>query len=323
MHNWKDIIQLIGKARRILLLTHANMDGDAAGSVCALCRSLRLMGKECFALLEDGCPSYLAFLNADGYFVSEAPWQADLAIAVDCGDDSRIEKRCEAFHGAAATACIDHHPAHAEFAGESVVDPLAPAAGSLVFELLQEGDFPIDKEIAEALYVAIATDTGSFKHGNTTAGAHLDAAKLYGFGIDAARLNALVYGNFPLAQLKLEALAVERAVLFAGGKAALSWCAQEDLKSLGAKDEHTDMCIDRIRSIEGVEAAAFFKERADGSIKVSLRSKLKADVNAVARQFDGGGHLRASGCTLKDVSMEEAIEMVKPAIEACVREDAT
>ncbi len=320
MHNWKDIIQLIGEARRILLLTHANMDGDAAGSVCALCRSLRLLGKECFALLEDDCPSYLAFLDRGGYFVKEAPWQADLAIAVDCGDDSRIEKRCEAFHGAAATVCIDHHPPHAEFAGAAVVDPLAPAAGSLVFELLQEGGFPIDKEIAEALYVAIATDTGSFKHGNTTAGAHLDAAKLYGYGIDAARLNALVYGNFPLAQLKLEALAVERAVLFAGGKAVLSWCTQEDLRALGAKDEHTDMCIDRIRSIEGVEAAAFFKGRADGSIKVSLRSKLYADVSAVARQFDGGGHLRASGCTLKGVSMEEAIERVKPAIEACVEE---
>ena len=155
------------------------------------------------------------------------------------------------------------------------------------------------------------------KHGNTMAEAHLDAAKLYGYGIDAVKLNNFIYGNYPLPQLKLEAMAVERVQLIAGGRAAISWCTQEDLKQYGALDEHTECCIDRIRSIEGVEAAAFIKEKADGRLKVSLRSKSYADVNAVARQFDGGGHLRASGCTLYG-SVEEAVEALKPALEASV-----
>ena len=114
-------------------------------------------------------------------------------------------------------------------------------------------------------------------------------------------------------------MAVERAEIFADGLAAVSWCTLDDLKTLGAKDEHTECCIDRIRSIEGVEAAAFLKEKPDGTIKISLRSKSYADVNAVARAFDGGGHLRASGGRLKGVGMEEAVRLLKPALEAAVR----
>ena len=321
MHNWNSIIKTIRNAQKILIFTHMNMDGDAAGSSCALCRSLRLAGKDCFVLLEDDCPAYLAFLDSEGYFVMEAPWTPDLSIAVDCGDDSRIEKRKDVFHAAAKTVCIDHHMKTGPFAQDSVVDPEAPAAGSLIFELLQAMDAPVDRDIAEALYVAVATDTGSFRYGNTTPQAHLDTAKLYAYGIDHVKLCNLIWGSFPLPQLQLEAMAVERAVLFAGGRAAVSWCTLEDLQRLGAKDEHTECCIDRIRSIEGVEAAAFLKEKPDGTIKISLRSKSYADVNAVARQFDGGGHLRASGGRLKGVSMEEAVLRIRPALEAAVKKD--
>ena len=321
MHDWEPIIKTIEQAQKILIFTHANMDGDAAGSSCALCRSLRLMGKDCFVLLEDECPDYLKFLDEDGYFIFEAPWKADVSIAVDCGDDSRIEHRTLYFHAAAKTLCIDHHMKTGPFAQESVIDPEAPAAGSLIFELLQIMNAPIDKAVAEAVYVAIDTDTGSFRYGNTTPQAHLDAAKLYAYGIDHVKLSNRVWDSYPLPQLKLEALAVERAVLFAGGKAVLSWCTQDDLKTYGARMEHSEMCIDRIRSISGVEAAAFIREKPDGSLKVSLRSKSYADVNAVARAFDGGGHLRASGCTLRGMTIEQAAAAIKPVMERAVCPD--
>lgn len=320
MQNWNDIIQSIRAAQKILIFTHMNMDGDAAGSSCALCRSLRLMGKDCFVLLEDKCPDYLQFLDG-GCFVTEAPWMPELSIAVDCGDDSRIEKRKEIFHAAPWTICIDHHMKTGPFAQMEAIDPTEPAAGSLVFDLLQTMDAPIDRQVAEGLYVAIATDTGSFRHGNTTPQAHRDAAKLYAYGIDAAALCNAVWGSYPLAQLKLEALAVDRAILFADGKAAISWCTLEDLERLGAMSEHTEMCIDRLRSIAGVEAAAFLKEKEDGSYKVSLRSKSYANMNAVARAFDGGGHLRASGCTLRGMTLEQAVEAIRSALEKAVCPD--
>ncbi len=316
MHDWNEIIKAIQGAQKILIFTHMNMDGDAAGSACALCKSLRRMGRDSFVLLEDRCPEYLQFTDGEGCFTDAAPWTPDLCIAVDCGDDSRVDKRRTVFHSA-PTVCIDHHMKTGPFADLDVIDTDAPAAGSLIFELLQVMEAPLDKDVAENLYVAIATDTGSFRHGNTTAGAHRDAAKLYDLGIDAVRLNNLVYGNYPLPQLKLEALAVDRAVLLAQGKAVLSWCEQKDLKRLGALDEHTECCIDRLRSIAGVEAAAFIKERPDGSWKVSLRSKSYADVNAIARFFGGGGHLRASGCTLHG-TLEEAREDIRRGLEESV-----
>lgn len=314
MHDWNKIIKTIKQAQKILIFTHANMDGDAAGSSCALCRSLRLMGKDSFVLIEDDCPDYLQFLDGD-CFVRTAPWQPDLCVAVDCGEDSRIEKRKSVFHSAQQTVCVDHHMAKGVFAQESVIDPSAPAAGSLIFELLQAMEAPIDKTIAEALYTAIATDTGSFRYSNTTPQAHIDCAKLYAYGIDHVRLCNRIWGSFPLQQLRLEALAVERAVLIAGGKAAVSWCTLEDLQQYGAKIEHTECCIDRIRSIEGVEAAAFLKERPDGIVKVSLRSKTYADVNAVAQSFGGGGHMRASGCTMHGITIDEAVRRIIPALE--------
>ena len=313
MHNWEPITESILSAQKILIFTHMNMDGDAAGSSCALCRSFRQMGKESYILVEDKCADYLQFLDC-GMFTKKAPWEPDLCLAVDCSDDSRIEKRKDVFHGAPVTACIDHHMSGEPFADVSVVDPKAPAAGSLVFEFLRAMNAPIDKEIAEALYVAIATDTGSFRHGNSTPEALRNAADLYDYGIDAVDLNNRIYSSYPLPQLKLEALAVDRAELFAGGKAVLSWSTPEDLKRLGALEEHTECCIDRLRSIAGVEVAAFLKERADGSIKVSFRSKSYADVNTVARKFDGGGHLRASGCTLH-CSLEEAKAVIRAALE--------
>ena len=201
-----------------------------------------------------------------------------------------------------------------------VIDPEAPAAGSLVFELLQVSNAPIDKAVAEAIYVAIDTDTGSFRYGNTTPQAHLDAAKLYAYGIDHVKLSNQVWDSYPLSQLKLEALAVERAIVFADGKAVISWCTQDDLKAYGARMEHSEMCIDRIRSISGVEAAAFIREKADGSLKVSLRSKSYADVNAAARALDGGGHLRASGCTLRGVTVEQAVDLLTPVLAKAVEQ---
>ena len=318
MQYWNEIIKAIEKAQKILIFTHVNMDGDAVGSSCALCQGLRGMGKDCFILLEDDCPSYLRFLDRDGYFISEAPWKPELSIAVDCGDDSRIEKRRLVFHAAAETACIDHHMKGAPFAHLEVIDPGAPAAGSLIFELLQVMNVPIGREIAEALYVAIDTDTGSFRHGNTTAGALQDAAKLYAYGIDHVDLCNRVWNSYPLPQLKLEALAVDRAILFADGLAVLSWCTLDDLSALGALSEHTEMCIDRLRSIEGVEAAAFIKEKTDGTYKVSFRSKTYADMNALARRFNGAGHLRASGCTLRDVTLEQAIRLMKDGMTVAV-----
>ena len=318
MDKWTDIIACINEAERILVFTHSNMDGDAMGSSQAFCHAMRKMGKDCYILLEDRIPKYLDVLHQhDDFYLFEAPWKADIAAAIDCGEESRIENRLDAYYGAKKRICIDHHIPKDGFSDLSVIEPEASASGILVYELIKALGIEIDKHIAEDLYAAISTDTGSFMYNNTDARTHLVAADLYSYGIDHVKICNAFYATFPLIQLKVEARAIEHIEIFAGGRAAISYITKEDLRSLGGIYEDADTCIDKIRMIEGIEVACILKETDDGSYKVSLRGKSYADVNSVAVQFEGGGHKMASGCTFR-CSLGDAIVQLKKAIEKIV-----
>lgn len=311
---WDGIIDCIENANKIVILTHTSMDGDAMGSSSALCHMLRGMKKECYILLEDNIPAYLDILhNHDDFFVFELPYTADLAIAVDCADETRIEKRIDVFKAAKKTACIDHHMQTSYFADVNVVEPDVAATGILIYELMKEMRIPLNKEIAEDLYAAISTDTGSFKFRNTDARVHMVIADLYSYDIEASKLCNALYATYPLCQLKLESIAMDNCEIFADGKAAISYLTQENMRSVGASYEHADTSIERLRSIEGVEVACILKQNESGTYKASLRAKDYADVNAVAVVFGGGGHLKASGCNF-DSDLRSAIDALKKEI---------
>ena len=319
MNKWTDIVQQIRLADNIVIMTHTNMDGDAIGSASALCHALRYLGKRCIILLEDDIPGYLKFMHdhehssGDPFFVSRMPFDPQLAMVVDCGDAGRIEKRLDVYKSCATKICVDHHVQTGEFADYSVVEPSASATGILIFQLINALEVPIDKDIAEDLYVAIMTDTGCFRYSNTTAECHLIAAELYKAGIEYDKLGTLIYDTLPLAQLRLESLAVQQMSMFADNKACISFVTQAQLNELGAGYDMTNGCIDVLRKVDTVEIAAFLKEHEDGSIKLSLRAKSYADVNTVARALGGGGHIKAAGATLR-VPMEDALELVKKEI---------
>ena len=299
MNKWTDIVKLIKKSDDIVILTHTNMDGDAIGSASALCHALRHMGKRSVILLEDDIPGYLKFMHDHG--------------SKDCGDAGRIEKRFDVFSSCADRICVDHHIQTEHFADYSVVEPDASATGILIYQLINELGVPIDKEIAEDLYVAIMTDTGCFRYSNTTAECHLVTAELYKAGIEFDKLGTLIYDTLPLSQVKLEAMIIDWMELFEGGKAVISYITQDKLKEIGATYDMTSSCIDVLRKIDTVEVCAFLKEHEDGSIKLSMRAKSYADVNWVARELGGGGHVRAAGATF-NVPMEEAIRLTKEKI---------
>lgn len=320
MNKWTDIVQLIKKSDDIVILTHTNMDGDAIGSASALCHALRHLGKRSVILLEDDIPGYLKFMHDHGsdgdglpFFVKEMPYEPRLAVVVDCGDTARIEKRFDVYGSCPRKICVDHHIQTEQFADYSVVEPDASATGILIYELINELGVPIDKEIAEDLYVAIMTDTGCFRYSNTTAECHLVTAELYKAGIEFDKLGTLIYDTLPLAQIKLEAMIIEWMELFEDGKAVISYVTQEKLKEIGATYDMTNSCIDVLRKIDSVEVCAFLKEHEDGSIKLSMRAKSYADVNWVARALGGGGHVRAAGATF-NVPMDEAIRLTKEKI---------
>ena len=319
MNKWTDIANCIKDSERVVIMTHTNMDGDALGSALALCHALRSLGKRCVILLEDDIPGYLKFMHdhseAEGepFFVTDMPFEADLAVVVDCGDASRIEKRLDIYKSCANKICVDHHVPTEAFADQSVVEPEASATGLLVYELINELGVKMNKEIAEDLYVAILTDTGCFKYSNTTAECHLVTAELYKYDIEHEKLATLIYDTLDLAQVKLESAIVQWMDIFMDGKAVISYVTQDKLKEFGAAYDMTGSCIDVLRKIAGVEICAFLKEHTDGSIKLSLRAKSYADVNAVAKALGGGGHVKAAGATI-NAPMEEALRLTKAAI---------
>ena len=319
MSKWTDIANCIKEAGRVVILTHTNMDGDAIGSALALCHAVRSLGKRCVILLEDEIPGYLKFMHhhseteSDPFFVKEMPFDADLAVVVDCGDASRIEKRLDVYRACATKICVDHHIPTEAFADHSVVDPAASATGLLVYQLIQELGVAITKEIAEDLYVAILTDTGCYKYSNTTAECHLVTAELFKAGIEHEKLATLIYDTLDLAQVKLESAIVQWMDIFMDGKAVISYVTQDKLREFGAEYDMTGSCIDVLRKIAGVEICAFLKEHTDGSIKLSLRAKSYADVNAVAKSLGGGGHVKAAGATI-NAPMDEALRLTRAAI---------
>lgn len=326
--NFTDIISKIAAAKSAMLFTHVNMDGDAMGSTMALCRVMRKLGIDAHIMVEDKAPRFLQFMDDGSFFLDVEEYRAqgspayDLAAAVDIGQDKRLENRVEEFRRAAVSICIDHHHHTSEdcgFADSERRDPSAAAAAVLVQELIEEMEMAkglclMDKDVAEDLYIGIMTDTGCFKFSNTDGRAHGCVARLFAQGIDHNGICTKIYESYPEAQLRLEALAMDRMERFADGKACISWCTLKDFEELGADISLADTCIDRLRSVEGVEIAAFIKEKEDGSFKLSTRSKMYANVNAICAVFGGGGHLKASGATFR-CSLEEAIAQLKPEIE--------
>lgn len=309
------------EAESIAVFTHTNMDGDAAGSSAALCAVMRKLGKACCVVMEDEIPAYLAFLEnaAEPMFINDPGFSAELAVAVDMGEEERLRSRKAAFHAAHFSVVIDHHEGTPDIGDLAVCEPESAAAACLVFELIREleaasGSVLMDKQVAEALYVGILTDTGSFRYSNADERSLEIVRALYRYDIDHSGICNRIYNSYPLSQLRLEARVLENAELFAGGKAVISACLLSDIESCGADQDQTDTCIDRLRSIAGVEIAAIIKEKSEGEFKLSMRAKDYANVAAICRGFGGGGHERAAGANF-NIPLSECWPMVKAACE--------
>lgn len=316
---FESIIAEVNNFNKVIIFPHTNMDGDSVGSAKALALALKQIGKDVIILADEAVPEYVGFLNCN-LFVTEIPagFSNALAFAVDCSDISRIENRIDAWNLCTKRVCIDHHPGEDKFADVIVRSTEASAAALLVFDFLLELKAPIDKEIAEAIYTGILTDTGAFKYANADAATHLAVAKLYEYGINHVAICNAVYENKPYRQAKIEAHALKKAQFVANNRGIVSYVSRHYYKSIDAPYSYTENAIDVLRSIRGVEVAAILKEKERGVFKVSFRSKNGQDVSAIARKYGGGGHKPAAACTL-EMPLEEAIELIKKEIIAILQ----
>ncbi|MDR0897956.1 MAG: bifunctional oligoribonuclease/PAP phosphatase NrnA [Oscillospiraceae bacterium] len=300
LHELTDCIRAAG---RIALLMHISPDGDTIGSALALYRAFLSMGKAAVVFCDDAVPRIYALLpGADQVLPPEAADGAfDLALAVDVADRARMGRSIALFDLAARTAQIDHHGTNPLYAGVNlVVEPLS-SVGVLALQVIDALGVPLDESMAECLYVAAATDTGSFKQPNTDAPALRLAARCVEAGFNPAETMRRLYDLRPFAKVKLMGRAFDSLTLRAGGRAALLCVTLSDFAACGALPELTEGIINYALNIEGVIVACLLTERP-GQVKCSFRS-LEApesvDVAALAHAFGGGGHVRAAGCTIE------------------------
>lgn len=305
----KELGNRLFEAKSVALFPHVNPDGDAVGSTVALCLALRSRGIESW-VYSGKIPGYLGFLNTevitDDFGIMAPP---DICMAVDCSDENRIDDRLEAFASGYTKLCLDHHLNEAGFGDYYYIDEDAAATCELVYDLLVSQGITPDRDTANAIYTGISTDTGNYKHTNTTPHVHEIAAELIRSGVDHMEVMVNLHENKSMKKVLCESTAVGRMLVFAEGKGVISYLTAADMAGLDASKEDTDEIIDALKKISGVEMAAYLEERENG-IKVSMRAKTDGNVADICRKYDGGGHVKAAGCTLK-MSMEDAFARIK------------
>jgi phosphoesterase RecJ-like protein len=302
------VLQELEPGRRVVLSTHLNADGDGAGSQAAAAYWLSRRGLEPSIVNPTPFPDMFRFLLDDGIGAwtpadaegERAMREADVFLVLDTAEPSRLGAVLSRTDGRRILV-IDHHPATSSSIGDVVVcDPAACATGELVFELIREAGDEVTLREAEGLYVAIATDTGSFRFANTAARTHEIAADLLRAGVDPEAMYLRIYAQYTPAGLELVRRALER--LHVADDLPVAWISlrQADLAQTGASKEDLEGIVEYARRIRGVRVALLFRELHDGTTKVSLRSTGDADVAAVARRLGGGGHAKASGAVVPE-----------------------
>lgn len=322
MNNLMAVAEVIKKAQRPLLCGHVMPDGDSLGSVLALGLGLQRLGKEVTLVSSDPVPDLYHFLpGVETVIVGEVPeGDYDLLVAVDFSVPDRLGSALHAFvKNGLPVAVIDHHVNDHPFGHYNYVRTEAAATGEIIMDLLDLLQIDLNLDLAINLYTAIVTDTGSFRYENTTSETHAKTARLLECGVPVSRLSNYIFGEQPLVLLRLLEAALGTLEVSDCGQIAWMSISREMVQLAGASGQHIEGLINYPRKIKGVELAIVFRELDEQRVKVSFRSKYQVDVNLLAKKFGGGGHVRASGCTV-DGPLEQAREMVLKEVKEFFRE---
>src|SRR6476660_7539902 len=301
---------------RFVLTTHENPDGDALGSLLAANLALEQLRKDTVMVLHGDAP-----LPGEYGFMPMASlqrrWPDDVAervlLAVDCANESRIADP-EVLGRVPLSINVDHHHDNTRFGQINLIVADASSTGEVMRDVMRELGVELTPEIAEALYIALVTDTGRFQYTNTTPKALRLAAELVEAGADVHAIFRRVYETVQFAKLKLLARALERAQIYDGGRLVVSYLLRNDFTDIGAAEAYSEGIIDYLRAVEGADMAALIREppRSDGPMRrIRLRSRNdELDVSAIARKAGGGGHRQAAGFSSDD-SVEEITEFIR------------
>jgi bifunctional oligoribonuclease and PAP phosphatase NrnA len=313
----RTIAEAIRDQDRFVVTTHENPDGDALGSLLATKLVLEDLGKDVVIYIAGDTPLPREYQFMDlGELLRKPPPDARerVLLAVDCANERRLGPDPSLIRDAPLVINIDHHHDNSRFGQLNHIEAGASSTGEILRGLIAELGVELTPEVAEALYIAIVTDTGRFQYANTTAKALRLAAELVEAGADVHRVFQGIYENVAFAKLKLIARALEHAQVFEGGRVIVSHLEREDFDAAGAEEPYSEGIIDFLRAVEGAEIAALIREpptQNGPTRRVSLRTTTEGiDVSEIARKSGGGGHQMAAGFS-SESSVDAITEFIR------------
>lgn len=304
MSTLNDAIDAIRTAGRIAITTHIRPDGDALGSTLGLRRILSATGRQAAIVAMDTPPVRYRFMLREDVIIpasDTSPDAYDLLIALDTGAPDRVSPTIRDWLPRLSTLNIDHHPTNTGFAGINHVNPVASSTGEMICELADHAGFEISPEAAEALWVALITDTGRFAYSNTRPATLQAAAALLRTGIPTSLIDDRIYNTTTAAQIRLQGRAIQHLELHEDGRCALVSLSREDFVETGCTGEDAEEIVNVPRRVMGADVAVFLYELqgdAPRETKASFRTAEPFDAARLCRELGGGGHARAAGCTL-------------------------
>lgn len=298
------IKEVIKDAKSIVIFTHENPDGDAVGSSLAVYLVLKQMGKE-VDLVIPNFPRTFNFLPGFNEVLIEPKLEKyDLAIALDCADIKRLDDPNETFLKSETRVNIDHHTSNGMFGDLNFVNPVAPACSQIITTILEYFKVEIDKDVATSLITGIITDTGGFRYEGVTTETFEIASSFLEKGVKISKIYKDSLNNISKEKFEARKLATNRTEFLEDGKIAYTYMTKEDMAKLNVNRSDLEGIVEHGRDIEGVEVSIFLYE-TDKGFKASLRSNDYVNVSDICLLFNGGGHVRAAGCTIAS-SLDEA-----------------
>jgi bifunctional oligoribonuclease and PAP phosphatase NrnA len=312
----KIIDKILGAIRdhqTFCIVGHTRPDGDCLGSQLGLTMALESQGKQVVCWIEDDVPEKLQFLDLVGRAKQPVePLEFDCVIAVDCATYERLGTVLDFIKSRKVLINIDHHQSNTRYGDINWIAAREPATGELIFRLMKAAKWKITPDIANCLYTAISTDTGSFQYPTTRPSTYQAAADLVKRGANLDAICNEVYQSFPLSRVRLLRHVYNHFRLTHQNQIAYFWLKRDDYRRSGADPDESEGLIDHIRSIEPVIVACVFEEVEPNVIRISLRSKRDdVDVSVIAQMFEGGGHKASAGARIQGTPLSVQRKVVQ------------
>lgn len=304
----------------IMIVGHKDADGDTLGCSLAFAEALRDKGKRVWVVIPHPLPQKYAWMPGfDGIVERPAP-DADIRLVLffDSGNMERSGSVAGHVTGNATIVNVDHHTSNSRFGDVNIIDADASAVGQMCLDMLEHFGWPITPSMATNLYTALMTDTGGFRHENTTPRALRDAARLAELGADPSAVAAMVYKSRPLTTVRLSGLSIAGMQVEMDGRLAWARVTRRMLRETGAAMAESEDIIDTLNSLAGLELAIVFKEVSGKLTKISVRSRGRVDAAGLCAHFGGGGHLRAAGAEVQlplDRAVPAVLDVARRAIQ--------